>query len=243
MSRKIVIGFDLYGTLLSTESIAEQLGELFGHDVAKELATQWRRYQLEYTWRSNSMGTYQSFSQITRAALQHAVAEKSLTLSQAQTEGLMDAYNGLKTFPEIESAMKLVDSEPSLNAYVFSNGTDEMVTTSVRTSPVLSKINCFSKPGKLITVDSLKTFKPDPKTYYHLADEAGVKLDQVWVVSANPFDALGARSAGAQSAWIDRAGNGWIDALGSSINVEPTIVVRRVDEAVAEILRRSRNEG
>ncbi|KAH7133801.1 haloacid dehalogenase [Dactylonectria macrodidyma] len=240
MTSQTVIGFDLYGTLLSTESIAEQLGELFGQELAKELATQWRRYQLEYTWRANSMGTYQSFSRITRAALQHAVAEKGLTLSQADTEKLMDAYNGLKTFPEIESALGLVNSEPSLNTYIFSNGTDEMVTTSVKTSPVLSKTNCFSQPGKLITVDSLKTFKPDPRTYHHLADEAGVKLDQVWVVSANPFDALGARSAGAQSVWIDRVGNGWIDALGTLIDVEPTVVVSGVDEAVAEILRRSK---
>lgn len=57
MAPKTVIGFDLYGTLLSTESIAKQLAELYGDDAAKGLAAQWRRYQLEYTWRANSMGT------------------------------------------------------------------------------------------------------------------------------------------------------------------------------------------
>ena len=51
----IIIAFDLYGTLLSTESIAKQLSEHFGKEKAQSLATLWRRYQLEYTWRLNSM--------------------------------------------------------------------------------------------------------------------------------------------------------------------------------------------
>lgn len=55
-SEKTVIAFDLYGTLLSTESIGKELAKHYGDDKAKALAAQWRRYQLEYTWRVNSMG-------------------------------------------------------------------------------------------------------------------------------------------------------------------------------------------
>lgn len=52
------IAFDLYGTLLSTESIARELARLYGGDSAKTVAAQARRYQLEYTWRINSMGRW-----------------------------------------------------------------------------------------------------------------------------------------------------------------------------------------
>ena len=68
---KIVIAFDLYGTLLSTESIAKELSSHFGQEQANKIAALWRRfaflmlklimeadlrrYQLEYTWRMNSM--------------------------------------------------------------------------------------------------------------------------------------------------------------------------------------------
>jgi hypothetical protein len=52
----VVIAFDLYGTLLSTESISHELARIYGEDVAKVIAVQARRYQLEYTWRINSMG-------------------------------------------------------------------------------------------------------------------------------------------------------------------------------------------
>lgn len=49
-----IVAFDLYGTLLSTESIAAELEKMFGDD-SKGIAEEARRLQLEYTWRSNSM--------------------------------------------------------------------------------------------------------------------------------------------------------------------------------------------
>ena len=54
--KKAVIAFDLYGTLLSTESIAQELAGVVGPENAQPVAALWRRYQLEYTWRINSMG-------------------------------------------------------------------------------------------------------------------------------------------------------------------------------------------
>ena len=58
---KIVVAFDLYGTLLSTESIAKELAAHFGQEKAASLAALWRRYQLEYTWRLNSMSMLARF--------------------------------------------------------------------------------------------------------------------------------------------------------------------------------------
>ena len=55
MATNVVVAFDLYGTLLSTESIAKELATHFGTEKAADLAALWRRIQLEYTWRLNSM--------------------------------------------------------------------------------------------------------------------------------------------------------------------------------------------
>lgn len=43
----VVIAFDLYGTLLSTESIAKELASHFGDEKAASIATLWRRYVLQ----------------------------------------------------------------------------------------------------------------------------------------------------------------------------------------------------
>ncbi|OHF04463.1 haloacid dehalogenase [Colletotrichum orchidophilum] len=242
---KTVIAFDLYGTLLSTESIAKELADLYGDkDEAKDLAAQWRRYQLEYTWRINSMGIYRPYSDITRAALKHAVAEKKKPpLSKEDEDRLMEAYNGLQAFPDIEAAMRIVEGDKSIDAYVFSNGTDDMVGASVRTCPEIDTRNSIIfGPEKLVTVEGARCFKPAPETYRYFAERAHMtgREGDIWLVSSNPFDALGARAAGWQSAWIDRTRTGWIDALGGVIDTEPTIVARGVDEALERIANLSR---
>ncbi|GAB1317596.1 Haloacetate dehalogenase H-2 [Madurella fahalii] len=236
-----VIAFDLYGTLLSTESIAAELAGLFGDEAAKSVAALWRRYQLEYTWRINSMGIYRSFSEITRGALQHAVAETGLTLSANDVDRLMKAYDALHTFPEVPSALKTIECSRSVKAYVFSNGTRDMVSESVGTSPSLSPYASVFQG--LVSVEGVQVFKPDKRAYDHLLKEVGKDgtPGDVWLVSANPFDALGAASAGLRSAWVDRAGKGWVDRLGDIVgSVKPTLVACDVDKAVQEIIRSAR---
>lgn len=60
MGETAVVAFDLYGTLLSTDSIAKELEKHFNHAKAHSISALWRRYQLEYTWRLNSMGEQSS---------------------------------------------------------------------------------------------------------------------------------------------------------------------------------------
>ncbi len=126
-----------------------------------------------------------------------------------------------------------------IEAYVFSNGTDEMVEASIKTSPDLKDHASIFKG--LVTVHSLNAFKPATKVYDHLLHAVG-KIDrpsEVWLITSNPFDVVGARAVGLNAAWIDRIGKGWADRLGKVIgDIQPTVVVSGVDEAVAEILKR-----
>ena len=84
-----------------------------------------------------------------------------------------------------------------------------------------------------LTVDSVRSFKPATEVYKYLGqrmDKIGQEA-RIWLISSNPFDVVGARAIGMQAAWVDRAGNGWQDQLGS----EPTVVVRSLEEAVAVV--------
>ncbi|KAH8590864.1 HAD-like domain-containing protein [Bisporella sp. PMI_857] len=237
---KTSIAFDLYGTLLSTESIAKELASHFGNEKAKSIAALWRRFQLEYTWRLNSMSLYKPFSDVTKASLLHALAESSETLNEEEIGSLMKAYDSLEPFPEVGSALQALSSWSEADAYVFSNGTEKMVKSSVEESPSLSPFQeVFSK---LITVEEVEAYKPDKRVYQHLAKKVGKAddLESIWLVSANPFDVVGARAAGFQAAWIDRAGGhsgagGWTDKLGDLASGGPTIIAKGVDEAVNSI--------
>jgi 2-haloacid dehalogenase len=263
---KIVIAFDLYGTILSTDSIVKDLAAHLNISKAKAqgVATRWRQYQLEYTWRITAMGTYKPFDKITRAALRHAAAEVlgaggagAGDVSDETAGELMAAYDALAVFPDVPAALKALQDRqggggPPVEAVIFSNGTDRMLTTSVGSSPDLKPFVGGDGTGglfkKLVSVDEVRTYKPTAEAYSHLQAQADEDNDAVvWLVSANPFDVAGARSVGLRSAWIDRAGTGWVDRLGEAIfgvgddvrkrRARPTVIAKGVDQAVEEILK------
>ncbi|KAI9875548.1 MAG: hypothetical protein M1830_008349 [Pleopsidium flavum] len=235
-NKDIVVAFDLYGTLLSTESIAKELSKHFGEEKAQSLAALWRRYQLEYTWRLNSMNQYEPFSTITQNSLRHALADSSVSLSQSDIDHLMKAYDSLSTFPDVPPALKELSSASGITAVIFSNGTDKMVTNSATKSPDLGPHSSVFKD--MITVEEIKKYKPHPDVYLHLATKVGKDksdLGSMWLVSGNPFDIVGSRAMGMNAAWVDRAGNGWTDGLVQGNNGRPTVIVKGLGEVVEAV--------
>ncbi len=154
----------------------------------------------------------------------------------------MKAYDSLSTFPDVVGALKSLAEASNITAVVFSNGTHEMVTNSVKSSPGLSSHASVFKD--IITVEEVKKFKPIPDVYYHIAEKVGKgkskeAMGKMWLVSGNPFDIVGARSVGMQAAWVDRAGNGWTDQLIEGELGKPTVIVKKLQEVVEAVKKHS----
>ena len=178
---------------------------------------------------------YEPFSSITRNSLNHALAESGLSLDDEAIASLMKAYDSLSTFPDVTPALRALAKESGITAVVFSNGTQTMVTNSVNSSPDLGPHASVFKD--IVTVEEVKRFKPAPAVYYHLAEKVGKAktkeaMGEMWLVSGNPFDIVGAQSIGMQAAWVDRAGNGWVDQLNSDPIGKPTVIVKDLEEVV-----------
>ncbi len=183
---------------------------------------------------------YEPFSSINRNSLQHALADSKLSLDDSSVESLMKAYDSLSTFPDVAPALKHLSQKEGITPVVFSNGTNSMVTNSVKSSPGLGPHASVFKD--IITVEDIKRFKPAPELYYHLAEKMGKPktkegMRSMWLVSGNPFDVVGARAMGMQAAWVDRAGNGWTDQLVQGDLGRPTIIVGGLGEVVDGVLK------
>jgi 2-haloacid dehalogenase len=248
----LIIAFDVYGTMLSTESAAKLFPrDHFTADQAKAVTALWRRYQLEYTFRLNSMGHYDDFEHVTHASLKHALRELDLP-SPWDEEGkpspaALFALGHLDEFEDAEAALPSLRTEYVIDAYVLSNGTRAMVeqcfTDDKETALAMNR-----EHFKIVTVDDadIKAFKPARKVYDRFLEKAGAKtLEYVWLVSSNPFDVVGAGAAGIKTAWVDRSGKGWVDQLGELDlggldKVRPTLVADGVDKAVAAIKKHTK---
>lgn len=177
-------------------------------------------------------GSYDNFFNITRNALRHALSEATVQLQEEQIKQLMEEYDHLSTFPDVTPALQNLDSRPGIKSVIFSNGTKEMVSNSVfRSQSLLPHAELFAD---LVTVDAVQKFKPAPEVYEHLATSTGTKMEDIWLITANPFDVVGATKCGIKAAWLDRNGRGWEDAAAPALR--PRIIGKSLDEVIKAIL-------
>lgn len=141
----------------------------------------------------------------------------------------MHAYDSLSVFPDVPPALDAFAETPGVTAVIFSNGTQSMVSNSVQRSQDLSSYANLFKD--LIVVEGVERFKPDPLVYEMLASRMGKNknsMNELWLVSGNPFDVVGARATGMKAAWVDRQGVGWTDALMDDETGRPTAIVKEL---------------
>ncbi|EJD07841.1 haloacid dehalogenase [Fomitiporia mediterranea MF3/22] len=228
---KYVLAFDIYGTLLDTSSISKALMEhlQLDKDNTAQVSALWRRYQLEYTWRLNSMNVYKPFDIVTKKALQHALKESGIRFDDDSIRRLMDAYNVLPCFPDAEHALRELTSNGKAKIVVFSNGTQSMVQTA------LSAAGLTNMTPNIYVADAVGRYKPTPEIYRGLLQSVGKEghPKECCLVSGNPFDVTGAIAQGMRAIWVDRAGKGWADGIlpiHSSSEFEAMKIVHSLQE-------------
>lgn len=194
--KRLTIGFDVYGTLVDPLEISSYLQKLIG-EKAKSFVEIWRQKQLEYTFRRGLMDRYQNFDVCTQQAMQYAMKQLNITLSNEASISVLNLYKTLPAFPDADTALKLLDKD-KFKLVAFSNGTPSTLKT------LLSNANLLDDLEQLLSVDALQTFKPNPNVYKYLATKTNNNPEHCWLVSSNPFDVIGAKSAGLQTAWIQR---------------------------------------
>jgi 2-haloacid dehalogenase len=212
MAASEALAFDIYGTLVDPIGIHKQLKRYLS-DEALRVAEVWRQKQLEYTFLLTVMERYEDFEEVTRKALNYALAAAGTELDQDQKDALIAQYNNLERFEDVEPGLRRL-KEADYQMVVFSNGAPHMLEALMDAADLRSYFQGF------VSVDEVKAYKPSPEVYRHVAGRLERPIGEVRLVSSNPFDSTGARAAGMQAAWVDRSG-GLYDTLGSP----PEIVV------------------
>ena len=217
-STKKTLAFDVYGTLIDTNGVVEKLTEYLG-DLAPSFANSWRDKQLEYSFRRGLMQDYQHFGVCTQQALDYCCLFYRIDLSQDQKESLLAVYKTLPAFDDVVEALnQLKDSGHRL--YAFSNGNEAAV------EGLLVAANIREYFDGIVSVDPIKTFKPNPAVYDRFMNEANSQSNETWLISSNPFDVLGGLSCDMNAAWVKRSEQAIFDPWG----VEPTATINSLSE-------------
>src|SRR5712692_5475804 len=127
MSVREALAFDMYGTLVNPIRIWKQLEQYIPTDAVR-VAEVWRQKQLEFAFRLTAMEQYEDFEQVTHKALDFALATTGNTLDTQQKNSLMDQYNNLERFADVEHGLQRL-KDAGYTMIVFSNGSPAMLTS------------------------------------------------------------------------------------------------------------------
>jgi 2-haloacid dehalogenase len=221
--RPSVLAFDVYGTLIDPFRMEDHLRPLFG-DQARDATELWRGKQLEYSFRRALMKKYENFDVCTEQALRFVSRQFNVPLEEETLRNLLEQYLRLPAYADVPEALEQLESR-GFKIVACSNGTEQAVRGLLERAGVLARFNA------IVSVDPIRTFKPEPAVYEHLATQARAKKGMVCLISSNPFDVIGAKACGLRTAWVQRDPKKMFDPW----EFEPDLVVHGLEELSAEL--------
>ncbi len=189
--------FDAYGTLLDFASAAERSRDLLG-DRAGPLTELWRQKQLQYTWLRSLMGRHADFWQVTGDSLDYALDSLRIATPDLRRR-LMEAYERIGPCADARDALKRLKAA-GIKIAILSNGSPRMLAAAVRSAGLDDLL------AETLSVETVGIYKPHPSVYKLAVDRLGVWPVEMGFVSANGWDAWGAKAAGLRVAWCNRSG-------------------------------------
>ncbi|MBK9516082.1 MAG: haloacid dehalogenase type II [Anaeromyxobacter sp.] len=189
--------FDAYGTLFDVHAAAaaarDQLGERW-----QPLSDLWRQKQLTYSWLRALMGRHADFWQVTGDALDFAL--EALRVDEpGLRQRLMDAYARLGPYPEAAEVLGRLRAA-GLKTAILSNGAPRMLASAAASAGLADLLD------HVLSVEEVGTYKPHPSVYRLACDRLGAWPVELVFVSANGWDAWGAKAFGLRVAWCNRSG-------------------------------------
>jgi len=192
--------FDAYGTLFDVTSATrivaneEEYSSFPNHSV--KVSNSWRIKQLEYSWLRNIMHEYIDFWQITKDALDFALEENQIK-NEKLRQRLLDVYWNLSAYPEAYDVLTTLKAN-NIQTGILSNGSNQMLNSAVVSANLKNYLD------KIISIDGIEIYKPDPKVYQMVIDQFNCKIEEVLFISSNGWDIAGASKFGFTTLWVNR---------------------------------------
>jgi 2-haloacid dehalogenase len=150
-----------------------------------ELSNAWRTRQFEYQWLRALAGCYADFWQTTEDGLIFAAKLLKLELTPEKRAQLMQAYLGLKVWPEVPSALRSLQ-DAGVRLAFLSNMTAKMNT---------GLEGVFEH---VLSTDQIRAYKPDPRAYQMAIDAFKLKRKEILFAAFAGWDAAGPSGLGTQ---------------------------------------------
>ena len=194
-----LIAFDVNETLLSLAPIKARLEGLFGVDPP---VGEWFARMLHGSLVANHIDNYRPFGEIGVEALLTVAIKRGISLTGEVALDVVSEMTSLPPHPEVYNALeRLFDAGFVMIA--LTNGSTDAANAQIENAglhPFLRRV---------VSVDEVGRFKPDPAPYRKAAELMGVAVGDLTLVAAHDWDCAGATAAGAGTVFVKRPGVVW----------------------------------
>ena len=205
---KLVI-FDVNETMFSLDSIATKFETLGLPNLSASL---WFSNILKEGFANSSIGNFQTFKKIANNELKRIFLKFKIKYHNCYSSIIFDEFSKLKAHKDIIDSIRLLENK-KLKMVTLTNGSKDNTLKLLKNSGLQSYISrCFS-------INELRTWKPDKKTYIYVCKEMNVPPSKTLMIAAHAWDVNGAKKAGLKTGYITR-----YEKVLSEIYTEPDLV-------------------
>ena len=204
-----VLFFDVNESLLDLKVLEPHFKSHFGDKI---VVSEWFEQVIQTAMLSVILGWSRNFAEVGRSALAMVVDRHELSLTE---DALVDIVGGMKKLPPHDDVI------PGLT--ILKSAGFRMV--ALTNSPVAVAEEQLKYAGLIdffetvISVEEVKTLKPDAKVYVHATQKIYVEPSNAYLIVAHGWDEAGAMAIGCKGALIKRVG-----IAANPIAPKPTII-------------------
>ena len=124
---------------------------------------------------------------------------ESVELSDEQARRIAGKIRSLPPHPDVPGALTFLKAA-GFRMVTLTNNPQTVVDAQIASS----NLQRFFERN--FSVETVQRFKPAPEPYRMVADQIGVKSQQLWMIAAHAWDVGGAAQAGYRTAFVARRG-------------------------------------
>jgi 2-haloacid dehalogenase len=195
--RPDVLLFDVNETLSDMAPMAQRFADI---GAPGHLAKLWFAGLLRDGFALTAAGESGAFADIGRSSLAGVLAGQQLDRSVDEaSEHVMSGFGQLALHPDVAPGVEAL-AGLGLRLVTLSNGAPAVAERLLTTAGIRDRFEA------VLSVEGNAAWKPARAAYHYALEQVGVSPERAMLVAVHPWDTHGARRAGLQSAWIDRAG-------------------------------------
>ena len=220
MRHDLLLAYDVNETLLDLAALDEPFARAFGDP---SLRPTWFQLMLQIAFVGGLTGRYVDFTSAQQAALTMLARRTRTDLAPEAADDIVGAMRELPPHPDVPPALADLQDAGFRQVTITNSPLD-----AARAQLAFAGIDDAFED--ILSADEVKALKPRPEPYHHVATRTRVPIENICLVAAHGWDVSGALAAGAQAAFIARAG-----AVAIPLGPQPTYTAANLQE-LAQIL-------